>query len=428
MTRTSRIPGFYRQTLAERRNTLAAWLGCAIDDLDTALDGGGMDVARADETMENVVGTYALPLALGLNFTINDRDVLVPMVVEEPSVVAAASNAARLVRAGGGFRANADAPRMIAQIQLWDVPDAAAAEQRVLAARDELFAAANRSVPTIVEHGGGAKDVVVRNLGDGLVVAHLIVDVCDAMGANTVNTMAEAVAPAIEALAGGTRGLRILSNLADRRLVRVSARVPVDALATNSAAGNVARDAIVRASHFAERDPYRAATHNKGIMNGVDAVALATGNDWRAIEAGAHAFAARSGTYSPLATWRIGDDGALEGQLEMPLALGTVGGTLRVHPAAQFALRVIGADGSQHLAMIAASVGLASNLAALRALATEGIQRGHMQLHARSIAVAAGAHDGEIAPVADAIVAERDVSVEAAERALAAVRSRMARE
>ena len=355
--------------------------------MGSALGAGGLDVATADKVVENVLGTYALPFALGLNVQVNGRDHLVPMVVEEPSVVAAVSNAAKMARTGGGFVAEADEPLMIAQIQVDEVPDFAAAAAAIEEHRAELLSLADGAVPALLEHGGGARDLEVRDLGDGLAVVHVIVDCRDAMGANLVNTVAEALAARIGELAGGRVGLRILTNLADRRCVRVRARVPVEALAMPDADGASVRDAIARASRFAELDAYRAATHNKGTMNGVEAVVVATGNDWRAVSAGAHAFAARSGRYGPLCIWRVAADGLLEGALEMPLALGIVGGTTRTHPGARLALEIARVETSRELAMLAGSVGMASNLAALRALATEGIQRGHMALHARSLVV-----------------------------------------
>lgn len=421
--RTSRIPGFYKESVEARRRLLAH--AAEIDDVGDfarVLDGGGMDVARADKTVENVVGTYALPFSVGLNVRMNARDWLVPMVVEEPSVVAAASNAAKMVRDGGGFMAESDLPLMVAQVQLWDVRDPAAAAARIESAAPTLLAMADAAVSGLVERGGGARAVETRDLGDGLFVVHVVVDVRDAMGANLVNTVAERLAPVIAQLTGGQVGLRILTNLSDRRCVRVTCRVRPEALATDGAPGETVRDGVVLASRFAERDPYRAATHNKGVMNGVDAVVMATGNDWRAVEAGAHAYACRNGRYDPLATWRADGRGDLVGRIELPLALGIVGGTLRVHPGARLALKLLGVASAQELAMVAASVGLASNLAALRALATDGIQRGHMSLHARSVAVAAGAKGHEVDVVAAEIAAARDVTEEAARRALTRLR------
>jgi hydroxymethylglutaryl-CoA reductase len=423
MSRTSRIPGFYKQSVEARRRLLAEAADLDGSELTRVLSAGGLDVATADKTVENVVGTYSLPFSVGLNARVNDRDFLVPMVVEEPSVVAAASNAARMIREGGGFTAESDPPWMIAQVQLWEVDDPRGAAERIAAARDRLLVLADASVAGLVARGGGAREIESRDLGDGLFVVHVLVDVQDAMGANLVNTVAERLAPEIAALAGGRVGLRILSNLCDRRCVRVRCRVPPAMLATDALPGDAVRDGIVLASRFAERDPYRAATHNKGIMNGVDAVAMATGNDWRAIEAGAHAFAARNGRYEPLCTWRADADGALVGSMEIPLAFGVVGGTLRVHPSARLALKLLAVRSAQELAMVAAAVGMASNLAALRALATEGIQRGHMSLHARGVAMAAGAKGDEIEAVAAAIAEACNVTLDAARAELARRRS-----
>ena len=424
MARTSRLPGFYKLTVEERRKLVHEATGTAAEDMDRALEYGGLDAETADKFVENVIGTYALPFGVALNVRVDDRDYVVPMVVEEPSVVAAASNAARMVRAGGGFRAEADAPLMISQIQLVGVPFPEEGAARLLARKSEILSLANECIPGLVSRGGGARDLEVRHVGEpheGMLVVHLIVDCQDAMGANLVNTVAEYVAPLCGELTGGRVGLRILSNLCDRRCVKVVCRVPADVLATETMSGEAVLDGIVNASRFAEVDPYRAATHNKGIMNGIDAVVIATGNDWRAVESGAHAYAARSGTYSPLAVWRR-DGSTLVGTLELPLALGTVGGTLRVHPAARLSLRLLGVTNAVELAKIAAAVGLASNLAAVRALASDGIQKGHMALHARAVAVAAGATGDEVGRVAHLIVEARDVTVEAAKRALLAVR------
>ena len=379
---SSRIPGFYRLPVTERRRLLRLHADLSEQDMRT-LDGGGIDTAAADRVVENAVGVYALPLGVGLNFVVNGRDVLVPMAVEEPSVIAAASNAARMVREGGGFVAEADDPVMTAQVELVGVDDPDAARKRVEAASAELLALAHATLPRLADRGGGARELEVRT-HPGRVIVHVHIDCRDAMGANMVNTVAEALGEKVARLARGRSGLRILTNLCDRRRVRVSARVPAGALATESLDGAAVRDGIVAASRFAEDDPYRAATHNKGIMNGVDAVVIATGNDWRGVEAGAHAFAAADGRYRPLAIWRGRGDGDLVGQLEMPMAVGTVGGTLHVHAGARLAQRLLGVTDAKQLAMIVGSAGLASNLAALRALATEGIQRGHMALHRKS--------------------------------------------
>ena len=425
MARTSRLPGFYKVTVQERRALVSEATGATTAEMESALDGGGLDAETADKFVENVLGTYALPYGVALNVRVNGHDYVVPMVVEEPSVVAAASNAAKMTRAGGGFHAEIDAPLMISQIQLTDVADAPRAVAGLLAHEREILALADAAIPGLVARGGGARSLEVRVLGtpaDRMIVAHVIVDCQDAMGANLVNTVAEAVADRLAAIAEAKVGLRILSNLCDKRCVRITCRVPAASLATEEMSGDLVIDGIVNASRFAELDPYRAATHNKGIMNGIDAVVIATGNDWRAVEAGAHAFAARSGQYSPLATWRR-DGAELVGRLEVPMALGTVGGTLRVHPGARLSLRLLGITDATDLAAVAASVGLASNLAAVRALATDGIQRGHMGLHARAVAVAAGATGNAVERVAAMIVEARDITVDGAKKALRVLRA-----
>jgi hydroxymethylglutaryl-CoA reductase len=391
----SRIPGFYRLSLAGRRGEIAARLGLSPDEIAT-LENGGLDESNADQMVENALGVYALPLGLGLNFRVNGVDHLVPMAVEEPSVIAAASNAARMVRLGGGFLAQADDPVMTAQIELCGVSDPDRARASIEANTEEILQLADESVPRLVARGGGARGLEVRTTERALgqhgcrLVVHLHVDCRDAMGANLVNTVAERVADRLASLSGGRFGLRILTNLADRRRVRAIARVPFSAFDRDDRNGARVTDGaevaeqIYAASRFAEDDPYRAATHNKGIMNGVDAVVIATGNDWRGIEAGAHAYAARTGRYRPLATWRVEAESLL-GRLEMPMAVGTVGGTLQVHEGARLAQKILGVTSAAELGMVIACVGLASNLAALRALATEGIQRGHMALHNRAV-------------------------------------------
>jgi hydroxymethylglutaryl-CoA reductase len=421
--RNSRWPGFYKLSIEERRKVAADALGIGLDDLGSALE-GGLRSDKADKIIENVVGTFSLPFALALNVKVNDTDYIVPMVVEEPSVVAAASNAARMIREGGGFEAEADPPVMTAQVQLDDVPDTAKACALLIKHQGELCALGDEQVPNLVRRGGGMRGLEPRDLGDGMLVVHLYIDCRDAMGANLVNTVAEGVAARIGELCGGSIGLRILSNLCDQRKVRVRARVPAQTLAGNGFTGKEVVDGIVRASRFAERDPYRAATHNKGLMNGLDAVVIATGNDWRAVESGAHAYAARNGRYEPLCVWRKqGDD--LVGKLELPLSLGTVGGPSRVHEGARMGLRIVSVGSATELAMVAASVGMASNLAALRALATEGIQRGHMGLHARSVAIAAGASGPDVEHVATRIHASGEISVDAARRVLLEMRARV---
>jgi hydroxymethylglutaryl-CoA reductase len=415
MTRSSRLPGFYKLPLAERRLELARRIGVETAALVAPL----LDEDTANHMVENVVGVYGLPLGIGLNFQINGADYLVPMCVEEPSVIAAASNAAKMVRQGGGFSAEADEPIMISQVQLDGVANTTAAQERIDAHAAEIIRIADAAYPSLVGRGGGCRGLEVRTLQPsapgrpGMLAVHLHVDVRDAMGANLVNTIAEAVSPRLGELAGATIGLRILSNLADRRCVRVTCRVPTHLLATDAHDGAAVRDGIVAASRFAELDPYRAATHNKGIMNGVDAVVIATGNDWRGVEAGAHAYAAQRGAnggYGPLCTWSVapqGDgDGDLVGRLELPMAVGTVGGALRVHPGAQLALKILGIERATELGMVMAAVGMASNLAALRALASEGIQRGHMSLHARSLALKVCGEQGAAVEMVERVAEE----------------------
>lgn len=386
-SRSSRLPGFYNLPL-EQRLAKVVEVGDLNNETRAALLGErGLTLELADNLIENVIGIFSLPLGIAVNFIVNQREVLVPMVIEEPSVVAGASHMAKLARAGGGFTARTTEPEMIAQIQILDVPDIEAASQQLLQHKDELLAKADQVDQVISHLGGGARDLEIRTLHDtpvgSMLVVHLIYDTRDAMGANVVNSVAETLAPTIENLTGGRAHLRILSNLADRRLAYAHCRIPTKELAFDQFSGDQVRDGIIEAWAFAAADSYRAATHNKGIMNGVDAVLIATGNDWRAVEAGAHAYAARDGGYTSLSRWRATNQGALEGTLEMPLAVGTVGGATRVHPGAKACLRLMGVSNARELAEVVVSVGLAQNLAALRALATEGIQRGHMELHTR---------------------------------------------
>jgi len=387
-----------------------------------ALDPGALTLEVADGMIENVIGLYALPFGVAVNFTIDGIDTLVPMAIEEPSVVAASSNAARMVRPRG-FQTVVSPPVMIGQIQVTDLADVEAAAGVLRAHAEELLEDARRLVPRLAERGGGPIALDVRPLArtgpdGGMLVVHLHIDCRDAMGANLVNTLCEALATKVADLADGRPGLRILSNLTDGRTVTVRCSIDDALLASDAVTGRDVRAAIAAASRFAELDPYRAATHNKGIMNGVDAVLLATGQDWRAVEAGAHAFAARTGVYSPLAIWRERPDG-LDGELVMPMAVGTVGGALHVHPGARLALDLAGAHTADRLAAIAGAAGLATNLAALRALATEGIQRGHMALHARRLARAAGATGELIDRVADELAATGDVKADRAREVLA---------
>jgi len=398
-------------------------MGLSADDLAALTPDGGLQVAQADTMIENVVGVYGLPLGIATNLTVNGRDVLVPMAVEEPSVVAGLSYAARMVRVGGGFHADADEPVMIGQMQVLDVSDLAAARLRLLAARADLLERANAVDPVIAGLGGGARDIEVRAFPSSpvgpMLVVHLLYDARDAMGANAVNTAVEALAPEVERISGGRVALRILSNLADRRLARAWGVVPKEELAIEGLTGDEGVRRIIEAYAFAVVDSYRAATHNKGIMNGIDAVAIATGNDWRAIEAGAHSYAARSGRYAPLSAWERDADGNLVGSIELPMAVGTVGGATKAHPQARVALGILGTRSAREFAGIMAAVGLAQNLAALRALAMEGIQRGHMALHARQVAMAAGATGDLVERVAERLVSEGVIRLDRAQAVLA---------
>ena len=376
---TSRIPGFYRERIENRLRSMLDTGLLSEESIRHLQSGGELTLDVADRMSENVIAVHGLPLAIALNFRVNSSDVLVPMAVEEPSVVAAASNAARQVRMTGGFFGEATAPIMTTQVQFDDVPNPHEAKQKVEAERELIFKIADDAIPGMVKRGGGCRDLDVRVLDEdqGVLVVHLYVDVGDAMGANVVNAVAEAVAPRIHELTGGTVGLRILSNLPLRRRVKVQCDVSVDALG-----GPELADGIVKASRFAELDPFRAVTHNKGVMNGIDAVALAMGQDWRSIEAGAHAFAAVGGQYKPLVVWSRTDSG-IRGELDMPMAVGTVGGSTRVHRGVRAAFELMGVSNAGELAIVMGAAGMASNLAALRALAGEGIQRGHMRLHSR---------------------------------------------
>jgi len=420
--RTSRIPGFYNLPVSERTQRLAEAGGLDAASL-VALSGvSGLERNLADHMIENVVGTYSLPLGIGLNFVVNGREVLVPMVIEEPSVVAGASYMAKLARAAGGFRASADAPEMIGQMQLLDIADLDTAAEAISDAKDDLLSEVASIDPVLVKLGGGPHDLEIRRIEESpigpFLVLHLIYDVRDAMGANAVNTACERLAPRIEALTGGRVHLRILSNLADRRLARAECTIFLGELAFGEFSAEQVRDGIIEAWAFAVADPYRAATHNKGIMNGIDSVVIATGNDWRAVEAGAHAYAARSGRYSSLSNWGKDAKGNLVGSLELPMAVGIVGGATKVHPGAQAALKLMGVTTAVELAENIVSVGLAQNLAALRALATEGIQRGHMSLHARQVAIAAGAQGELIEKLAGELVKENTVRIDRAEQLL----------
>jgi hydroxymethylglutaryl-CoA reductase len=413
---------FYNLSLAERLERIGQKAGLTAEELSALSGAAGLSAEQANPMVENVVGVYALPLGIAQNFVVNGREVWVPMVIEEPSVVAGASFMARLAQGGGGFFASTDQPEMIGQIQILDLADLSEARIRLLENKARLLAAASEIDPVLKKLGGGPRDIEVRVISDsaigGFLVLHLIYDVRDAMGANAVNTALERLTSLVSEISGGRVLLRILSNLADHRLARARVTIPISQLGFENFEPQDVRDNIIAAWAFAAADPYRAATHNKGIMNGVDAVVLATGNDWRAIEAGAHAYAARGGHYTSLSTWGKNAAGDLVGTLEMPMAVGIVGGATRVHPTARAVLKLLGVKTAAELAEIIVSVGLAQNLAALRALATEGIQRGHMTLHARQVAIAAGAQGEQINIVAERMVSEKNVRSDRAEEIL----------
>ncbi|MNK39129.1 3-hydroxy-3-methylglutaryl-coenzyme A reductase [compost metagenome] len=428
MAADSRIPNFRALTPAQRLAHIAQAAALTDDEVALLAQPGALGVERANGMVENVIGTFELPLGVAGNFTVNGRDYLVPMAVEEPSVVAAASFMAKLAREGGGFEASSTGPLMRAQVQVIGITDPYGARLALLRAREEILAVANSRDKVLIGLGGGCRDIEVHVFGDtprgAMVVMHLIVDVRDAMGANTVNTMAEAVSPLVEKLTGGTVRLRILSNLADLRLARARVRLAPSVLATRERSGEEVVEGVIDAYTFAAIDPYRAATHNKGIMNGIDPVIVATGNDWRAVEAGAHAYACRSGRYTSLTTWEKDAGGALVGTIEMPMPVGLVGGATKTHPLARLALKILDVKSAQELGEVAVAVGLAQNLGALRALATEGIQRGHMALHARNIALVAGATGDEIDAIARQMAAEHDVRTDRAVALLDALRKK----
>ena len=419
---SSRLPGFYNLSLEARRAEILRQGELTQEELSAMTGENGLNADQAAHMIENVIGVHSLPLGIALNFIVNDRQVLVPMAIEEPSVVAGASFMAKLAREGGGFTAHTTEPEMIGQMQVLEVVDLQSAMLSLLDQKERLLAEAAQVDPLLQKLGGGPRDLEVRLIDESpigsFLVLHLIYDVRDAMGANAVNTATERLAPLVESITGGRVHLRILSNLADRRLARASCTIPLAELAFGEFSAEEVREGVIAAWAFAAVDPYRAATHNKGIMNGVDAVVIATGNDWRAVEAGAHAYAVKDGQYTSLSTWGQDDQGNLVGALEMPMAVGIVGGATKVHPTARAALKLMGVKTAAELAEIIVSVGLAQNLAALRALATEGIQRGHMSLHARQVAIAAGAQGEMITRLAEQLVSEKIVRIDRAEEIL----------
>ena len=422
---TSRLAGFHKLPFAERLNQIGRMFQLTPEELEIARGEGSLAPETADRMIENAIGTFSLPLGLGLNLQVNGRDYIVPMGVEEPSVVAAVSFAAKIVRESGGFVAEADDSMMIGQVQVTRYGDPTIASQKLAAAKDQILALANSFQPQLLRRGGGAREIEVRVLpapegprGEPIMIVHVIMDTQEAMGANLINTVAEGIAPLIEQITGGKVYCRILSNLADRRLARACCSIPVPMLADFDLTGEEIGEGIAQACRFAQADPYRAATHNKGVMNGIDAVAIATGQDWRAIEAGAHAFACREGQYRPLSTWHL-EEGFLVGRIELPLALGTVGGPIKIHPGVQLGLKLLRISTVRELAMVFAAVGLAQNFAALRALGSVGIQKGHMALHARCVAVTAGARGDWVEKIADLLVQGGHVKVDKAREIMA---------
>ena len=416
--KTSKISGFYKKSVEERLNIVKEFAELSDEEADFLLN-GHLGIDLADRMIENVVGMTEVPMGIATNFLINGKDYLIPMAIEEPSVVAAASHAAKLAREGGGFFTSSTEPIMISQIQVVGLKNPHFAKMQVLEHKEDLIKIANEQDPVLVKVGGGCHDITARVLDSKMgpmLVVHLHVDVRDAMGANAVNTMAEALAPYVEDITGGKVYLRILSNLAIYRLARARAIWKKEVIGEETVEG------ILYAYEFARVDPFRAATHNKGIMNGIDAVLIATSNDWRAVEAGAHAYAAINGQYTSMSHYEKDSEGNLVGSIEIPIAVGIIGGATSTHPKAKIARKILGVQNAREFSEILAAVGLAQNFAALRALATEGIQRGHMSLHARNIAVMAGAKGEEIDAVAEKLVEERKVRVDRAREILEEIR------
>lgn len=410
--KTSQLAGFYKLSPKERVRLVKEFAGLTDEEVNLLQSTGSLDMDLANRMIENVVGVFPVPLGMAVNFLINKRDYLVPMAIEEPSVVAAASNAAKMVREGGGFFTNSTSPVMIGQIQTVGVKDPYGAKMAIYGIKEEILKKANEQDPMLVSMGGGAKDIHVKVIDaqtGPMVITELHVDCRDVMGANAVNTMAEAVAPMIEKVTGGKVYLRIISNLAVKRLARAWCTIPKEAVG-----GEEVVDGIVSAYAFAAADPYRAATHNKGILNGIIGVIIATCNDHRAIEAGAHAYAVRNGAYGPISVWEKSKNGDLVGSIELPMAVGIVGGATRVHPIAKIALKILGVKTASEFGEVLAAVGLAQNLGALRALAHEGIQRGHMRLHARNMAISAGATADNVDLIVERMVSERKIRLDRA--------------
>ncbi|MFH1447979.1 MAG: hydroxymethylglutaryl-CoA reductase, degradative [Candidatus Micrarchaeota archaeon] len=417
---SSEFSGFYKLSVEERRKRIREFSGLSEEDMALLEESNSFASGNIAKMVENSIGTIPIPLGVAVNFKINGTDYIIPMAIEEPSVIAAASNAAKIIGECGGFTTHSTEPVMIGQIQLLDVEKPEAAVNEIIKNKNEFIEIANKQDEILINRGGGIRDIEARVLeteSGKMVIIHLLVDVRDAMGANVINTMAEAISPKIEELTGGKTCLKIISNLATRRLARANVVLKQDVV------GEEVIDGIICAYSFAVADNYRCATHNKGIMNGIDAVVIATGNDWRAVEAGAHSYAAMGGRgYGPLTTWKKDDKGNLVGSIELPMAVGIVGGAIRSHPMAKLAIKILGVKSARELAEILAAVGLAQNFAALRALSTVGIQKGHMKLHARNIAILAGAHDDEVDPVLKRLKMEDRITVDKAREILKTVR------
>ncbi|MBC1859531.1 hydroxymethylglutaryl-CoA reductase, degradative [Listeria welshimeri] len=419
---------FYKKTLEERQAILAEYANLNEGEQAFLASTGALSFDKANHMIENTVGIYSLPLGLGMNMLLNDKKYIVPMAMEEPSVVAAQSSGAKLIAQNGGITSTATDRKMIGQIELITVPDVEAAEEKVIANREKLIAIANNAHPSLLKRGGGAVDLQVRTTktasDETLFIIHLLVDTQEAMGANMVNTMVETLAPELEILTGGVANMRILSNLVDDATATATCRLSPESLSTKTQSGEWVRDRIIAAYEFADADIYRAATHNKGIMNGIDAVIMAFGNDWRAVEAASHAYTARTGSYKPMSKWSKDADGYLIGELTLPMPVAFVGGSIAIHPIASLSKKIARVESAKELAMLVCAVGLTQNLAALKALVTEGIQRGHMSLQAKSLAMTAGAEANEIEQVAQFLQETKQLNVMAAKKYIAELRTK----
>ncbi|EAF3404965.1 hydroxymethylglutaryl-CoA reductase, degradative [Listeria monocytogenes] len=418
---------FYKKTVEERRAILAEYADLNEEEQAFLASTGALSFDKANHMIENTIGIYSLPLGLGMNMLLNDKHYVVPMVMEEPSVVAAQSAGAKLIGQNGGITGSATKRKMIGQIELISVSDIQAAKENIIANEEQLIAIANQAHPSLQKRGGGAVEIQVRTAqtanDETLLIVHLLVDTQEAMGANMVNTMVETLAPELEMLTNGTANMRILSNLVDEATATAVCRINPESLATKTQSGEWVRDRIIAAYEFADADIYRAATHNKGIMNGIDAVIMAFGNDWRAVEAASHAYAARTGSYKPMSKWSKDAEGYLVGELTLPMPVAFVGGSIGIHPIATLSKKIARVESAKELAMLVCAVGLTQNLAALKALVTEGIQRGHMSLQAKSLAMTAGAEADGIEKVATFLQESKQLNVVAAKEFINKLRS-----